>query len=149
MTDKAASKTTKSGFTAEERAAMKARAKELKAQANKAEALAAALAAYDAMPEQERAVGRRIHDLILETAPQLSAKTWYGQPAYANEQGQVVVFFQGASKFGTRYSTLGFNEAANLDDGGMWATAFAITSLTPADEQRIVELVRKATRPLR
>jgi uncharacterized protein YdhG (YjbR/CyaY superfamily) len=137
-------KNTKSGFTAEERAAMKARAKELKAQANKAEALATAVAAIEAMPAEERAIAHRVHDLILETAPELMAKTWYGQPAYANEEGQVVVFFQGASKFGTRYSTLGFNEAANLDDGGMWATSFAISALTPADEKRIVELVKKA-----
>lgn len=136
------------GFTAEERAAMKTRAKELKAEAraskNRAEGEKAVLAAIAEMPEKERAMAQRIHAIVTASAPDLLPKTWYGMPAYANKDGKVVCFFQGAQKFNTRYSTLGFNESANLDDGVMWPTAFALTDLTPAEEERIAALVRKA-----
>lgn len=131
------------GFSAEERAAMKERAKELKVAATKAEGLKAALDSIAEMPAADRAIGKRIHDLVTAAAPHLEAKTWYGQPAYAKD-GQVVVFFQAASKFKVRYCTLGFNEAAQLDDGTMWPVAFAVKSLSAADEKRITELVTKA-----
>ncbi|MBO3102713.1 iron chaperone [Cellulomonas fengjieae] len=128
------------GFTAEERAAIKERAKETRKKANGEADLLAKIAEMD---EADRVMAERIHAIVTETAPELMPKTWYGQPAYAKD-GQVVVFFQAASKFGTRYATLGFNEAAQLDDGAMWPTAFALTRLTAADERRIAELVRKA-----
>jgi len=136
-------------FSAEERAAMKERARELKAQsgkgakAGKVTGAQAVRAALDEMPAPDRAIGERIHEIVTSAAPELEPKTWYGQPAYAKD-GKVVVFFQAASKFKTRYSTLGFNETAQLDDGTMWPTAFAITSLTSADEARIADLVTRA-----
>jgi uncharacterized protein YdhG (YjbR/CyaY superfamily) len=137
------------GFSAEERAAMKERAQELKGakgkgpKAGKVTGEQAVLTALAEMPDDDRALGERLHAIITAAAPELEPKTWYGQPAYA-KHGKVVVFFQARSKFKTRYSTLGFNEEANLDDGSMWPTAFAITSLTAADEARVTALVKQA-----
>ena len=137
------------GFTDEERAAMKERAKELKAEArvnkNKAEGESDVLAKIAEMPEPERAMARRLHEIIKASAPVLSPKTWYGMPAYARD-GKVVCFFQSAQKFNTRYATLGFSDTANLDEGAMWPVAFALPALTPADEARIGALVKKAVR---
>jgi len=136
------------GFTDAEKAAMKERAKELKAEErmskNKAEGEKAALAAIAAMVEPDRSMAARLHEIIKANAPGLLPKTWYGMPAYANQDGHVVCFFQCAQKFGARYSTLGFNDKANLDEGAMWPTSFALTKLTPADEVRIAALVKKA-----
>ncbi|WP_315096509.1 DUF1801 domain-containing protein [uncultured Cellulomonas sp.] len=138
------SETTKAGaFSAEERDAMKERAKESRRSGKAAEGEKDLLAKIAEMDDADRVMAERIHDLVTRTAPQLAPKTWYGQPAYAKD-GKVVVFFQAASKFKTRYATLGFNEEANLDDGTMWPTAFALTGLSGADEERIVELVKKA-----
>ncbi|MCO5243633.1 MAG: DUF1801 domain-containing protein [Anaerolineae bacterium] len=135
-------------FTAEEKAAMKERAKELKAEARAKENRAAGesdlLAKIAEMPEHDRSLATRLHEIISENAPDLWPKTWYGQPAYAIDGKSVVCFFQAASKFNTRYATLGFQHDANLDDGNMWPTAFAVIALTPADEERIAALVRKA-----
>ncbi len=134
-------------FTDEEQAAMKERAKEMKAEErankNKAEGENIALAAIAAMPEPDRAMAARIHEIIKANAPDLWPKTWYGMPAYARD-GKVVCFFQPASKFNARYSTLGFNDIANLDDGAMWPTAFAVTDLTATEEAKIAALVKKA-----
>lgn len=132
-----------SGFTAEERAAMRARAKEQKAEATKAEAEAAVLAAIADMPEPDRSLAERLHAIVKDSAPELAAKTWYGMPAYARD-GKVVCYFKGADKFTTRYATFGFEEAAHLDDGAMWPTCFAVTELTPAVEAEIRALVKKA-----
>jgi uncharacterized protein YdhG (YjbR/CyaY superfamily) len=133
------------GFTAEERAAMKERAQELKAEAGKAAGEEAVLAKIAAMPEPDRAMAKRLHSIIKGTAPDLMPRTWYGMPAYARE-GKVVCYFTPASKFKERYATLGFNEQANLDDGNMWPTSFALKKLTAAEEKKIVALVRKAVR---
>jgi hypothetical protein len=134
------------GFTPEERAAMKAHAKEEKAAAEKADGEAMALAAIAAMPDPDRALGARIHELVKAASPSLLAKTWYGMPAYANSDGKVICFFQAASKFKVRYATFGFQPDARLDDGSMWPTSFALTELTPADEARITALVKRAAR---
>jgi uncharacterized protein YdhG (YjbR/CyaY superfamily) len=132
-------------FTKEERAAMRERAKEMRA-ARDAEAAAADLAEkIAALPEDDRVMAERIHAVVTRVAPQLAPRTWYGMPAYAKD-GQVLCFFQPASKFKARYATLGFNDGAALDDGTMWATAFALTEVTPAVEQRIAELVEAAAR---
>jgi len=131
-------------FTAEERAAMKARAKELKANANRAEAEREVLAKIAEMPDDDRALAERVHAIVAASAPDLSAKTWYGMPAYANADGKIVCFFKPASKFKVRYATLGFNDAARLDDGTMWPTEYALTTLTDEDEERISVLVKKA-----
>jgi uncharacterized protein YdhG (YjbR/CyaY superfamily) len=135
------------GFTGEERAAMKERAKELKAEArenlNKAEGESNVLARIAELPEPERAMARRLHEIITASAPVLSPKTWYGMPAYARD-GKVVCFFQSAQKFNTRYATLGFSDTATLDEGTMWPTSFALTELTAAEEARISALVKKA-----
>lgn len=136
------------GFTAEERAAMKERAQELKAErrggrANKADAESAVLAKLAEMPEPDRVMGERIHAIIKASAPELSPKLWYGMPAYAKD-GKIVCFFQGAQKFNARYATLGFNDTANLDEDAMWPTAFALKELTAAEEARISALVKKA-----
>src|SRR5215217_21302 len=131
------------GFTAEERAAMRERARELKARAGKADEESAVLAAIAAMPAPDRAMGERLHAIIKAHAPALSPKTWYGMPAYA-KAGNVVCFFQGAQKFKTRYATLGFSDKANLDEGHMWPTAFALKKLTTAEEAKIAALVKKA-----
>jgi uncharacterized protein YdhG (YjbR/CyaY superfamily) len=131
------------GFTAEERDAMKERAKELKAARGKADNEAAVLEKIAEMTDEDRAIAERIHAIVKANAPELSAKLWYGQPAYARD-GKVVCFFQPADKFGTRYSTLGFNDAAHLDEGTMWPTAFAITDLTPTAEKRITTLIKNS-----
>ena len=131
------------GFTDEEKAAMKERARELKAEAEKADGESALLAKIAEMPESDRVIAERLHAIIKANAPVLTPKTWYGMPAYARD-GKVVCFFTSAQKFGSRYATLGFNDTANLDDGSMWPTSFALKELTDAEEARIVELVKKA-----
>jgi len=134
------------GFTEEERAAMKERAKELKKGTRgkkQADEEGALLAKIAEMPEGDRVMAERIHAVITENAPVLKPKLWYGMPAYAKD-GKVVCFFQAADKFKSRYATFGFNDVANLDDGTMWPTAFALAELTAADEKRVAELVRKA-----
>ncbi len=135
------------GFTDEERAAMKERAKELKAEArankNRAEGESDVLAKIAEMPEPERAMAKRLHEIITASAPALSPKTWYGMPAYAKD-GKVVCFFQSAQKFKARYATFGFSDEANLDEGAMWPTSFALKELTAAEEARIGALVKRA-----
>ena len=131
----------KDGFTAEEKAAMRARAKELKAAAEGEETVLSALAA---MSPDDRALGERIHAIVKKNAPDLTPKTWYGMPAYANKDGKVVLFFRNAEKFKERYAMIGFNDTANLDDGSLWPVAFALTKLTKADEARIAKLVKQA-----
>ena len=126
-------------FTAEERSAMQERAKELKSKDGEADLLAK----IAEMPQPDRGMAERIHALVTQAAPQLTLRTYYGMPAYAKD-GKVIAFFQPASKFKSRYSTFGFNDDAMLDDGSMWATAWALTKLTPADEKKIVALVKKA-----
>jgi len=138
----AKSKKSKS-FSAEERAAMKERAKELKAATDQADAESAVLAKIAEMPKSDRAMAKRLHAVIKASAPALSPKTWYGMPAYAID-GKVVCYFTPASKFKSRYATFGFNDSANLDNGAMWPTAFALTELTAADEAKIAALVKKA-----
>ena len=134
-------------FTAEERAAMKARAQELKAEAraskDRAAGESAVLEAIEAMSEPDRKVAARLHEIITTSAPELMPKTWYGMPAYARG-GKVVCFFQSAEKFGSRYASFGFNDSATLDDGPMWPTAYALTDLTPAVEEKIAQLVKRA-----
>jgi uncharacterized protein YdhG (YjbR/CyaY superfamily) len=132
------------GFTAEERAAMRERARELKAAANKEESERDVLAKIAEMPDADKVLAERIHALVKATAPSLSPKTWYGMPAYANEEGNIVCFFKSAAKFKSRYATLGFEEAANLDQGSMWPTSFALTRVTAADEAKIKMLVNEA-----
>jgi uncharacterized protein YdhG (YjbR/CyaY superfamily) len=129
------------GFSAEEKAAMRARAKELKANQDGESAVSAAIAK---MSPKDRAIAKRIHELVKAAAPDLTPKTWYGMPAYANKDGKVVVFFRDAGKFKERYSMLGFNDSAKLDAGSMWPIAFALTKLTAADETKIRALVKKA-----
>jgi uncharacterized protein YdhG (YjbR/CyaY superfamily) len=131
------------GFTDEERAAMKERAQELKPRAGKADAESDVLAKIAEMPEPDRAMAERLHALIKDSAPSLAPRTWYGMPAYAKD-GKVVCFFQSAQRFKTRYATLGFSDKANLDDGAMWPTSFALMELTAAEEARIGALVEKA-----
>jgi len=130
----------KKGFTAEEKAAMRARAKELKEKEDGDSAVRAAIAA---MSPQDRALAKRVDELVRSAAPGLTPKTWYGMPAYAKD-GKVVVFFKNAGKFKSRYSNLGFSDNANLDAGSMWPTEFALTKLSPADEKQITKLVKKA-----
>ena len=131
------------GFTSEEKAAMKERARELKAEAEKADFEADLLAKISEMPAADRAMAKKIHALIKATAPSLTPKTWYGMPAYA-KNGKVVCFFQSADKFKARYATFGFSDEAKLDDGNMWATSWALKELTAADEAKISALVKKA-----
>jgi uncharacterized protein YdhG (YjbR/CyaY superfamily) len=139
------------GLTDEERAAMKERTQELKAEArrgpraDKADGERDVLAKIAEMPEPDRAMAERLHEIVKASAPALAPKTWYGMPAYAKD-GKVVCFFQAAEKFKSRYATFGFDAAANLDDGAMWPVAFALTELTAADEARIAALVKKAAR---
>ncbi len=132
----------------EEKAAMRERAKEMKAEArmskNKEEGEKVALATIAKMPEPDRTMAKKIHEIVKANAPDLMAKTWYGMPAYADEDGKVVCFFKAASKYSTRYAILGFNDAAKLDDGNMWADSYAVAKLTSAEEARITALVRKA-----
>lgn len=136
------------GFTEEEKAAMKERARELKAEerANKsrADGESDALAKIAEMPPSDRAMAKRIHEIVKDNAPSLSPKTWYGMPAYANQDGKIICFFTPASKFKARYATFGFNEDAQLDDGSMWPTSFALMKLTAAEEAKIAALVKKA-----
>lgn len=136
------------GFTTEEKAAMKDRARELKAEAragkDREAGTKAVLAAIKGMKEHDRAMAARIHELISSCAPALMPKTWYGMPAYANAEGKIVCFYQAAGKFKVRYATFGFQHDAHLDDGNMWPTGFALVELTAAEEKRIVALVRKA-----
>jgi len=143
----ATNKTSK-GFTAEERAAMKERARELKAEErwkkDRATGEKAVLEKIAEMKGSDRAMAKRLHAIIKASAPTLSPKTWYGMPAYANEDGKVVCYFTAASKFKERYATFGFNATANLDEGNMWPTSFALTELTAAEEAKIGALVKKA-----
>jgi uncharacterized protein YdhG (YjbR/CyaY superfamily) len=136
------------GFSAEERAAMKERATELRAEgkkgARKADGLQAVLDRIEQMAPGDRALAERVHVTVTATAPELSPKTWYGMPAYANEDGKIVVFFQDAGKFSYRYSTLGFQEAANLDDGDVWPVSYALTKWSPVVEKKVTELVTAA-----
>ena len=141
--------TTKSaGFTDEEKAAMKERAKELKAEEraskDRAAGESAVLAAIAKMKEPDRSMAKRIHELVTAAAPSLMPKTWYGMPAYANQEGKVICFFQDAGKFNVRYATFGFQPDAKLDDGNMWAASFALVKLTAAEEAQISKLVKKA-----
>jgi len=132
------------GFTLEERAAMKERAAELKAEARKADGESTLLAKVAEMKGKDRAMGKRIHEIVKATAPSLLPKTWYGMPAWANKDGKVVCYFQDAAKFKSRYATFGFSDQANIDAGAMWPTSFALTELTAADEKKIATLVKKA-----
>jgi uncharacterized protein YdhG (YjbR/CyaY superfamily) len=152
MAQKSAKNTTEiheasAGFTAEERAAMKERARELKAEArvskSRADGERAVLAKIAEMPEPDRAMAEGLHAIITASAPSLSPKTWYGMPAYAKD-GKVVCYFTPAAKFNSRYATVGFNDDANLDEGTMWPTSFALTALTPENEARIAALVKQA-----
>ena len=131
------------GFTAEERAAMRERARELKAQAQRADGERAVLAKIAEMPQPDRAMAERLHEIVKASAPELSPKTWYGMPAYAKD-GKVVCFFQSAQKFNSRYATLGFSDEANLDEGAMWATSFALKELSATEEAKISALVKRA-----
>jgi uncharacterized protein YdhG (YjbR/CyaY superfamily) len=133
------------GFSAEERAAMKERARELKAEAEKADLESALLEKIAEMPPADRAMAKRIHAIVKASAPSLTPKTWYGMPAYARD-GKVLCYFQAASKFDARYATFGFNDTAKLDQGPMWPTSFALTELTAAEEKKIAALVKKAVR---
>ena len=141
MSAKKAARKSAKKFTAEERAAMKERAKELRA--GKADGESAVLEKIAEMPKHDRALAKRVHAIVKASAPELSPKTWYGMPAYAKD-GKVVCFFQSAHKFKSRYATLGFNDKANLDDGAMWPTSFALKELTAAEERKIAALVKKA-----
>ena len=136
------------GFSAEERAAMKERAAELRAEgkkgAKKADGLEALLESVAKMSPEDRALAERVHVTVTEAAPGLLPKTWYGMPAYTNDEGEVVLFFQNAGKFNYRYSTLGFQDAANLDDGDVWPVVFALKNWTPTVEKKVAELVQRA-----
>jgi uncharacterized protein YdhG (YjbR/CyaY superfamily) len=131
------------GFTAEERAAMRERARELKAEAQRADGERAVLAKIAEMQGPDRAMAKRFHQIIKASAPALSPKTWYGMPAYAKD-GKVLCFFQSAQKFDSRYATFGFSDKANLDEGGMWPTSFALKELTATEEAKISALVKRA-----
>ena len=141
-------KTESGGFSAEERAAMKKRAAELRAEGKKgakqADGLQAALDSIAEMAPEDRALAERVHVTVTATAPELSPKTWYGMPAYASSDGKIVVFFQNAGKFNYRYSTLGFQDTANLDDGDMWPVTYALKKWSPAVEKKVAELVQAA-----
>ena len=132
------------GFSAEEKAAMKERARELKAEALKADGESAVLAAIEKMQEPDRSMAMRFHEIVRSSAPALLPKTWYGMPAYANQDGNVICFFQDAQKFKARYSTIGFSDKASLDEGAMWPNSYALKELNAAEEARIVALVKKA-----
>jgi uncharacterized protein YdhG (YjbR/CyaY superfamily) len=144
----AKTKTESDGFTAEERAAMKQRAAELRAEgkkgAKKADAVQAVLEAIAKMAPEDRALAERVHATVTKAAPDLAPKTWYGMPAYANAEGKVVVFFQDAGKFKYRYSTVGFQDSANLDDGDMWPVSYAIDKWSPTVEKKLTQLVKTA-----
>ncbi|MCI4360669.1 MAG: DUF1801 domain-containing protein [Thermoplasmata archaeon] len=134
------------GFTTEERAAMRARAREMKAAANQEQAEAEVLVEIAKMPVADRAMAERIHAIVKATAPGLSSRTWYGMPAYAKDD-RIICFFKAAAKFKERYATLGFSDEATLDEGRMWPNAYALTGLTAADEAKIAALVKKAVGP--
>jgi uncharacterized protein YdhG (YjbR/CyaY superfamily) len=142
------SQTESDGFSAEERAAMKARAAELRAEgkkgAKKADGLQEVLARIAEMAPEDRVLAERVHVTVTATAPELSPKTWYGMPSYANAEGKVVIFFQDSGKFNYRYSTLGFQDAANLDDGDMWPVSYALRKWSPVVEKKVVQLVKAA-----
>jgi len=138
-------KTSATGFTAEERAAMKERARELKAAKSKEDAEKDVLAKIAEMPKSDRVMGERLHAIVKDTAPELSPKTWYGMPAYAKD-GKIVCFFQSAAKFKSRYATFGFSDTATLDHGAMWPTSFALRELGAAEERKIRALLKKAVR---
>ena len=146
----AETKSTKSGFSAAERKAMQARAEELRAEgrqgAKKADGLDALLAAIEAMDDGDKAIAERVHVVVSEHAPDLAPKTWYGMPAYANEDGKVVLAFKNSGKFGMRYSTLEFQDPAALDDGDLWPVGFAVTKWKPAVEKQVVAIVEKSVR---
>jgi uncharacterized protein YdhG (YjbR/CyaY superfamily) len=139
-----ASRKKSKGFTAEERAAIKERAKELKAEERRADSERDLLAKIGEMPAPDRAMAKRLHKIVKANAPGLLPRTWYGMPAYANEDGKIVCFFQSAEKFNSRYATFGFNDDANLDEGNMWPTSFALKKLTAAEERQIGALVKKS-----
>ena len=147
MTTKTA-RTESEGFSVEERAAMKERAAELRSEgkkgAKRADGLQAVLDRIAEMAPEDRALAERLHMIVSATAPELSPKTWYGMPAYANADGKVVLFFQDSGKFNYRYSTLGFQDAAHLDDGDMWPVSYALRQWSPAVEQKVIELVKAA-----
>jgi len=148
-TQKSAESTTTTGkksnvFTAEERSAMRARARELKEEAARADGESAVLAKIAEMTEPDRTMAERLHSIVKANAPDLLPKTWYGMPAYANTDGKIICFYTPAEKFGTRYATFGFNDSANLDEGAMWPTAFALNELTAVVEASISALVKKA-----
>lgn len=136
------------GFSADERAAMKERARELKANASKEEAAQEVLAKIAELSDADRPIAERLHELITSSAPGLSPKTWYGMPAYAGPDGKIVCFFQGAEKFKTRYATLGFSDQAHLDNGDFWPNSYAINAMTPSVEARVVALMTQATTAL-
>ena len=143
-TKTSAKRTASSGrFTSDERAAMKERAKELKAEQNREEGERAVLEKIAEMPRPDRSMAERLHAIVTKAAPDLSPRTWYGMPAYTKDD-KVVCFFKSADKFKSRYATFGFEEAANIDEGAMWPTSFALTKLTAADEKKIAALVKKA-----
>jgi uncharacterized protein YdhG (YjbR/CyaY superfamily) len=148
MAESKAGKKSAETFTKEEREAMRERARELKAEARRSASRADGERDLQEkiaeMPRADRALAKRIHEIVTKSAPGLLPKTWYGMPAYANDDGKVVCFFQSADKFKSRYATFGFNADAKLDEGSMWATSFALTKLTAADEKRIAALVKKA-----
>ena len=148
MAERKAGKKSAETFTKEEREAMRERARELKAEARRSASRADGERDLQEkiaeMPRADRALAKRIHEIVTKSAPGLLPKTWYGMPAYANDDGKVVCFFQSADKFKSRYATFGFNAEARLDEGSMWATSFAVTKLTAADEKRIAALVKKA-----
>jgi uncharacterized protein YdhG (YjbR/CyaY superfamily) len=131
-------------FTAEERAAMRERAQELKAEARKEDGERTLLSKIAEMPEPDRALATRVHAIVTASAPGLMPKTWYGMPAYADKDGKIVCFFQSADKFKARYATFGFGDTANLDKGAMWPTSYALKELTAADETKLAALVKKA-----
>jgi uncharacterized protein YdhG (YjbR/CyaY superfamily) len=143
MAEKKPAKKSAKGFTADERAAMRERAQELKAEARKADGESALLAKIAEMKGSDRAMAERLHEIVTSSAPTLSPKTWYGMPAYAKD-GKVLCFFQSAGKFKTRYATFGFTDVANLDDGAVWPVGFALKELTAADEAKIAKLVKRA-----
>jgi uncharacterized protein YdhG (YjbR/CyaY superfamily) len=143
-TAKRTSAKSSSGFTAEEKAAMKERARELKAEARKEDGERMLLAAIAEMPEPDRGLAEKVHAIVTASAPNLLPKTWYGMPAYGNEDGKVVCFFQAADKFKARYATFGFGDVAKLDEGDVWPTSFAVTKLSAAGEKKIAALVKKA-----
>jgi uncharacterized protein YdhG (YjbR/CyaY superfamily) len=137
--------TSSKGFTAEERAAMRERARELKAEAAKADGEKALMEKIGEMTGKDREMADRVHSIVMAAAPELMPKTWYGMPAYAKD-GKILCFFQAASKFDSRYATFGFSDEAKLDQGPMWATSWALTDITPAEEKKITALVKKAAR---